>query len=199
MHDWRMTTNSIWVTLITASLGGFLTLIGTMITQHYARRRENAQWHRECEREQARWTHEDAVHTRQRLADSYLEVLRLVEREAQWLKATTENWKVGAVNHDYQLNLRRVELPERTIADRSTIAAHLGGLRPNERAHVPPNLAIHHHVDRGRHHSWDGDVEVNGEPPRFGNIEHVQTVLHPKELAARHALADAIAKDLGHR
>jgi hypothetical protein len=194
-----MTTNSIWVTLITASLGGFLTLIGTMITQHYARRRENAQWHRECEREQARWTHEGAVHTRQRLADSYLEVLRLVEREAQWLKATTENWKVGAVNHDYQLNLRRVELPERTIADRSTIAAHLGAYgSTNVRTFHQTWLSTITSIEDA-HHSWDGDVEVNGEPPSFGNIEHVQTVLHPKELAARHALADAIAKDLGHR
>jgi hypothetical protein len=32
LHDWRMATNPIWVTLITASLGGLLTLADVMIT-----------------------------------------------------------------------------------------------------------------------------------------------------------------------
>lgn len=95
-----MATNAIWVTLITASLGGLLTdlltFVGVMITQRHASRRENVRGSRERDREQTRWTREDAVRsderTQQRLADSYLEVLRLVEREAQWFEASTKNW-----------------------------------------------------------------------------------------------------------
>ncbi|MGH3754034.1 MAG: hypothetical protein ACRDRP_15320 [Pseudonocardiaceae bacterium] len=49
------------------------------------------------------------------------------------------------------------------------------------------------------HHSWNGDVIVNGEPPSFDNVEHVETELHRKELDARQALGDAIAVELGHR
>lgn len=94
-----MATNPIWVTLITASLGGLLTRVGVMITQRQARLREDARWYRECEREQTRWTREDAARseerTQQRLADSYLEVLRIVEREGQWVEASITNWKLA--------------------------------------------------------------------------------------------------------
>jgi hypothetical protein len=48
----------------------------------------------------------------QRLADSYLEVLRLVEREAQWFEASTKNFEIYAVNYDYERDFRRVELPD---------------------------------------------------------------------------------------
>jgi hypothetical protein len=34
--------------------------------------------------------------TQQRLADSYLEVLRIVEREGQGVEASITNWKIGA-------------------------------------------------------------------------------------------------------
>lgn len=53
-------------------------------------------------------------------------MLRFVEREAQWFEVSTTNWKVYAVNYDYdEFDLPRVELPERTITDQATIAAHL--------------------------------------------------------------------------
>lgn len=37
------------------------------------------------------------------------------------------------------------------------------------------------------------------EGPGLGGLKKLLDVLHPNERAARHALADAIAEELGHR
>lgn len=91
-----MATLPTWVPLVVAFLG----LGGIVLTQYMANRREDVRWHRECEREQARWTREDAARsyerTQQRLTDSYLEVPRIVEREAQWVDARITNWEIAA-------------------------------------------------------------------------------------------------------
>jgi hypothetical protein len=166
-----MATNP-WVTLITASLGGLLTLVGVVITQRHTSHREDVRWTRED-------TARSTERKQQRLADSYLEVLRLVEREAQWFEASTKNYGINVVNHDHQLGLQTVELPERTITDRSTIAAHVA-------AYGSKNVRTLHQTWRSTitaiedaHHSWNEDWIVN-EPPSSGEVEHVRTMLHPR-------------------
>ncbi|MGH3669280.1 MAG: hypothetical protein ACRDSH_01405, partial [Pseudonocardiaceae bacterium] len=61
--------------------------------------------------------------TQQRLADSYLEVLRLIEREGLWVDAGITDWKLAA--EDPYEEQRRVKVPEPAVTDRATIAAHL--------------------------------------------------------------------------
>ncbi|MGH3898461.1 MAG: hypothetical protein ACRDTA_09440 [Pseudonocardiaceae bacterium] len=112
-----------------------------MLTQRNANRREDIRWDREREREQARWAREEAARsyerTQQRLADSYLEVLRIVEREGQWVEASITNWKIAAEEQaEYGIDAlmagntvtgyERVKMPpEPAVTDRATIAAHL--------------------------------------------------------------------------
>ncbi len=206
-----MATNPIWVTLITASLGGLLTLVGVMITQRQARLREDARWHRECEREQTRWTREDAARseerTQQRLADSYLEVLRIVEREGQWIEASITNWKLAAEEAEVEPKpdarnwlpgFKRVKVPEPTVTDRATIAAHLAAfgsenVRTLYHAWRSTTTAIDAEEDALR---WDADQNYP-YPPSIRDLKDLQEVLQPAELAARQALADAVAEELG--
>jgi hypothetical protein len=85
-----MTTTPVsWVTLIITSLGGLLTLLGVMITQRYTDRRERNR----SDREDAARSDE---RTYQRVAESYLEVLRIVERKGQWVEAVITNPKIAA-------------------------------------------------------------------------------------------------------
>lgn len=138
--------------------------------------------------------------TYQRLADSYLEVLRLAEREAQWLEARTNDWNIFATNHDHQLDLQRPELPERALTDRTTMAAHIAayGSTKVRDLHEEWQSAI---TAIGREHdSWDQNWSINVEPPSTDQFKHVLDVLLPIERAARRVLKDSIAEELGrHR
>lgn len=148
--------------------------------------------------------------TQQRLADSYLEVLRIVEREGQWVEASITNWKLAveeeaafgitAVMDGHVTGFERVRVPEPAITDRATIAAHLaafgsanvGRLYQAWRSTV---TAIDTEEDALR---WN--VEQNYPPgPSLDELKRLLDVLHPDERAARQALADAIAEELGHR
>jgi hypothetical protein len=139
-----MTTTPVsWVTLITTSLGGLLTLLGVMITQRYTDRRERDR----SDREDAARSDE---RTYRRLAESYLEVLRIVEREGQWIEAAITNQKIATeevkwldvvitnqkiaakevtIRHGcYEIEEagKRVKMPpEPAVTDRATIAALL--------------------------------------------------------------------------
>jgi hypothetical protein len=56
-------TTPLWVPLVVAALGLAATLVGVMITQRRADKREAVAWEREQERERARWSREDAAQT----------------------------------------------------------------------------------------------------------------------------------------
>jgi hypothetical protein len=56
-------TTPLWVPLAVAALGLAATLVGVMITQRRADKREAVAWEREQERERARWSREDAAQT----------------------------------------------------------------------------------------------------------------------------------------
>jgi hypothetical protein len=148
--------------------------------------------------------------TQQRLAESYLDVLRIVEREGQWIEASVTNWKlaveeeaefgVDAVVNGYVTGFKRVKVPEPAVTDRATIAAHLAAFGSD-------NV-------RGLYETWRSTITaINAEEdvlgwnatenyppgPSLDDLKRLQDVLQPQELAARQALADAIAEELGHR
>lgn len=198
-----MATTPVWVSLVVAFLG----LAGIVLTQYLANRREDIRWQREGQREQTRWTHEDAARSheraQQRLADSYLEVLRLVEREGQWIEASITNWKIAAEEDpDDRVNghgLPRVKVPEPAITDRATIAAHLaafGSARVHElyQAWRFTVTAINTEDDMLDAYA----AENYPEGPSLDDLKRLDE-LGVQERAERQGLADAIAKELGHR
>ena len=70
----------------------------------------------------------------QRLAESYLEVLRLVEREVQWVQDTITNQEIRSSDGGYLSQSDLVKTHEPAVTDRATIAAHLAAFgSPNVR------------------------------------------------------------------
>lgn len=204
-----MATAANLVTLVVAFLG----LSGVMLTQYFAHRREDVRWSRERDREEAAWAREDAARsyerTQQRLAESYLEVLRIVEREGQWVDANVTNWKIGAeeqavfgVDPDFggRPGFERVRMPEPAVTDRAIIAAHLAafGSAKVRGFHDAWRSTIAAIDDEQAKLRWNMDQSYP-EGPSLDELKPLQDVLHPNEVAARQALADAIAEKLGHR
>lgn len=147
--------------------------------------------------------------TQQRLAESYLEVLRIVEREGQWIEARITNWKIAAEEQAAfgphpeagdHVGFERVRMPEPAVTDRATIAAHLAAFGSD-------NIRELYEVWRStvtaidtKEDSLRSIVEMDyPETPSLDELKRLRDVLHPKEVAARQALADAIAEELGHR
>jgi hypothetical protein len=151
--------------------------------------------------------------THQRVADSYLEVLRLVEREGQWVEATTTNWKltveeaeanppyVHSIFHTPGFEFERVKVPKPAVTDRAIIAANLAAFgSPNVRQLYQVWRSAVTEIDEGRVTMIYGlDVDDEGHQPGLGEVKELLDVLQPKQSAARQALADAIAAELGHR
>jgi hypothetical protein len=146
--------------------------------------------------------------TQQRLADSYLEVLRIIEREGQWVDASITNWKLAAEEAEIEpdpgardwLPSKRVKVLEPAVTDRATIAAHLAAfgstkVRRLYLAWRSTVTAIEHEEDAL---SWDAE-EHSPEVPSLGGLKKLLDELQPTEVAARQVLADAIAEELGHR
>jgi hypothetical protein len=79
------TQTPIWVTLVTASLGGLLggllTLVGAMITQRNAKRREDDRWDREGVRLEATWAREDADRSYEHRRDAYVDFVKEVNQQ----------------------------------------------------------------------------------------------------------------------
>ncbi|MGB6165553.1 MAG: hypothetical protein WCF33_06530 [Pseudonocardiaceae bacterium] len=153
----------------------------------------------------ARWTARLARETR--LAESYLEVLRIVEREGQWVEASITNWTLGVEEAEafpdpgdrgLATGFKRVRVPEPAVTDRATIAAHLA-------AFGSPNVCRLYKAWRFIVKEIDKEEDVvqsicdynSPDPPGLGVLKNLK-VLQPKESAARQALADAIAGELGH-
>lgn len=133
--------------------------------------------------------------TQQRLAESYLEVLRIVVREGQWVEATITNWEMAAEEAELGhggVGREKVS-PEPAVTDRATIAAHLAAFGSD-------NV-------RTRYKAWRSiieDFEIDAamvklypdSPPPTYRAGQPKRFL---ELRARKALADAIAVELGVR
>jgi hypothetical protein len=206
LEDWQMATTPTWITLVTASsfgglITGSVTFLATVITLRNTNRVANDRWDREWDREQARWTHEDAVRsserTQQRLAASYLEVLRMVEQAGQWIEDSIGEWRIAA-EPDELVDPDRVMMPRPAITDQAIIKAHLAAFGSD-------NV-------RRLYKTWrDITDEIEDQLTELRAIDDLDdihdgddqlvhlTALHPKERDARQALADAIAEELGHR
>jgi hypothetical protein len=68
-----MNSTPLWVPLLVAALGVVSTLVGIVVTQIMANRRERATWTRELGREQARWAREDQALTFEHRRTAYVE------------------------------------------------------------------------------------------------------------------------------
>lgn len=145
--------------------------------------------------------------TYQRLADSYLEVLRLVEREAKWAEGNIERVQLAVTNvksirkemieigdnlpENWHATQRwSVKDPESTvIADRLTIKAYLA--------------AFASETVRGLYDTWRDVVtaidKVLDHFPYDEKMVGDLRVLQPQESAARQVLANAIGEELGRR
>ncbi len=174
----------------------------------------SVRWSQERDREKAAWAREDAaqsyVRTQQRLADSYLEVLRLVEREGQWVDARITNWKLAVEEaeanppyvddfyHRPGFEFERVKVSEPAVADRAIIAANLAAFgSPNVRRLYQVWRSTVTEIDEERVTmiyvlTADDEEHQHG----LGEVKELLDVLQPKQSAARQALGDAIAKEL---
>lgn len=151
--------------------------------------------------------------TQQRLAELYLEVLRTVEREGQWIEDSIRKWEIAAEPDEFVVDPDRV-MPRPAISDQAVSKAHLAAFGSDnvrrlykmwrditdEIEDQLTELAV---ID-----GWLDDIQQKETPgvPRSGSFvreaddQFVQlTALHPKERAARQGLADAITEELGHR
>jgi hypothetical protein len=131
-------------------------------------------------------------------------VLRLVEREAQWIEASITNWRIAAEEAECRTlghkpePFERVNIPELAVTDRATIAAHLAAFGSD-------NVRRFSHAWRGTIAAIENEKEnltaearlSYPEGPYISQWSELRA-LQPNELGARQALAYAIAEELGH-
>jgi hypothetical protein len=66
-------TTPLWVPLVVAALGLVSTVVGIVVTQIMANRRERQSWQRETDRERERWAREDQARTFEHRRAAYVE------------------------------------------------------------------------------------------------------------------------------
>jgi hypothetical protein len=136
----------------------------------------------------------------QRLADAYLELLRLVEQEGQWVEAKVSN--LVTASEDELGIFKRMHVPTPDLADRSTAAALLAavGSREVRLKHERWRKSVTTFEDAFAALQWEhqehGDPR---EPLTADDLFALVHEVHPVEQAARSELAEAIARELGHR
>ena len=150
-------------------------------------------------------THTDKVarenRVQQRLADAYVKVLSLAEQEGQWIAATTYN--CSRDKGDLWESQEFREAPKPAITDRSSAAALLAAfgsaavLAQHSAWRAAADAAGEwiQGIDIGMH--LNGAVPDENVPPE--QLKRLVYELQPKEAAARQALAEAVADELGHR
>jgi hypothetical protein len=75
-----MNSTPLWVPLVVAGLGIVSTLVGIVVTQLLANKRERATWTRELVREQARWAREDQALTFEHRRTAYVEFYAVLRK-----------------------------------------------------------------------------------------------------------------------
>lgn len=136
-----------------------------------------------------------------RAADGYLEVLKLAEREGQWLDAMTYNLGLDSEALHYGA-VERVNVPEPAVTDKATASALIA-------AFASAGVRARHVEWRASADQFRADVDgiiigltLSGDPlPTVAEqfMKRLTDDLQPKERAARQALAEAVATELGHR
>lgn len=136
----------------------------------------------------------------QRLADAYVDVLQIVEREGLWLQAAVTNLK-NSVWDEYE-QIPRLRAPEPTLADQATAAALLAAFGSND---VRENYDEWRSAMSAALQEREGvywNLQESGDPdarPSEQDLRELAEIRYPREQAARSRLADAIARELGHR
>jgi hypothetical protein len=135
----------------------------------------------------------------QRAADAYLKVQSLAEQEAQWLEVRVDHLEFEGEDAYWSGVPPLSEFPKPAQIDRATASAL---------------LAAYGSADvRALHATWRYAADIIAGAAQMLIIEHspyerlaspedirrFREELQPKERAARQALADAVAKELGHR
>jgi hypothetical protein len=137
----------------------------------------------------------------QRAADGYLKVLSLAEQEAQSLDATVYNFGLDRRELEYGIGeFKRVPKPE--VSDRATAAALISafasnGVHASYEAWRTAADALDWKM-QGINFSMNEDNDPTANVPEEWMKELTED-LQPKERAARKALAEAVADELGHR
>jgi hypothetical protein len=137
----------------------------------------------------------------QRAADGYLKILSLAEQEAQWLDSIVYNLSLDRKELEYGVSeMKKVPKPE--VTDRATAAALVSAFASN-------GVLTSHAAWRQAADALDTKIEViswqmmeDGDPTANVPEEWIAALtddLQPKERAARKALAEAVAQELGHR
>jgi hypothetical protein len=142
----------------------------------------------------------------QRAADGYLKVLGLAEQEAQWLDAAVFNRSLDP-RDDFTISFVRREVPEPAITDRATAAALIAAFAsgPVREAHAAWRQAaddLDMKLKAVETYMAEAEIALRPGmgvlvPPQF--VKELIEDFHPKEEGARKALAEAVAKELGHR
>lgn len=98
-------TTPLWVPLIVALLGVVSTVVGIVVTQVMANRRERASWQRETARDQQRWAREDQARTFEQRHLAYVEFYEALRRMHQTVEihamATRGDPKYGPLDLDW--------------------------------------------------------------------------------------------------
>lgn len=136
----------------------------------------------------------------QRLADAYLDVLRLTEREGLWLNALVSNWVASAIESEYD-PIPRLRAPSPELADQATVGALLAafGSREVMEAHAQWRSKVGPIIDADETLRWN--LQEGGDPEARPSAEDLQPLsrAHKEELLTRKSLAEAVAAELGHR
>ncbi|MBB6375217.1 hypothetical protein BKA01_002439 [Pseudonocardia eucalypti] len=134
----------------------------------------------------------------QRLADAYLEVLRIVEREAQWLEAEIYNLSLTYEDvHYVEAKLIQLPIPEPT--DRVTAAALLDAFSSTTirdryrewRETVDAASREIHFISRERRNNLQAHAD-----PKSLELNELSNQLAPREYQLRQSLVNAIALEL---
>jgi hypothetical protein len=137
----------------------------------------------------------------ERLADSYLEVLQIAEREGQWLETTTANLRLDREEIHNGL-VRPVRVPETEVRDRARVAALLAAFGSTEVR--TSYAACRSAADVAKStiddiKFWGNEVAEPVENVPDDMLKPLEDNELPAEQTARKVLSDAVAKELGHR
>jgi len=144
--------------------------------------------------------HSRPQRVQQRLAEAYLELLKLVEREGQWVQQGIEHLEASAYDKYDFVNAFQVRtVSEPTKMDAVTMVAIVAafGSQSVRECHKAWRMAVDD-IDL-EHRILQWNWEQNGDPEALITLDEqkkLQSELKPLELTTRQALADAIGAEL---
>ena len=146
---------------------------------------------------------EDARRREDRLAEAYLDLLRIVERRGLWLRVTIDNLVLRATADPYDELPSPAQAQAPELTDEATADALLGafGSDPVRELYDAWRVAVILIEREYQVLAWNHSNEGRGpdEPPALQELANLVDDLRPKEQTARKALITQVAHELGHR